>query len=649
MVTQTNSGSDGVEAPASVEIKNIGGIEETRLTLAPGVNVFEGRNATNRTSFLSALGSVLGGTTGAIKSDAEEGSITLELEEEKYVQQYVQTEDGVRVSGTPYSDQEELIDLCVILLENNPARQAVNRGDDLRDVIMRPVDTEAIKAEIATLKQRRKSVEDEINRVATRRAKLPEIQEKRDEIDDEITELNQQLENLQAEVAEYEADLQVAEEASELVATLNEKRQELTELRDKIEVKQAERDSLESELTDLRKELDDLPDDSARQQEHIEENLTELRSKKHKLIDEIASLSTIIEFNSELLEEDSSIEGIDPDTTDVTLGLAPEAEQEVVCWTCGNQIQQEDIAERLESLRNILEEKRQAQESLQDEIDELQNDKQELAELSTRRSQLDRRITNVQGKITAHEQTVQELRANQAALEDEITEREQEVADTEGYRDTDLLDRYERISQLQYERGQLQQQYDDLMEEIQEIKSLPTKETLVEQREELQEALDQEKAKITKLEREAVEAFNTHMNELLEILGYENLARVWIDRKTNDDTRYARDGETEFDLHIVRENEAGAGYEDTVTNLSESEREVVGLVVALSSYLVFDLHEEVPFILLDSLEAIDADRIAKLIRYFESLIPYLIIALLPEDATALDEAHRRVSAEELTI
>jgi hypothetical protein len=46
--------------------------------------------------------------------------------------------------------------------------------------------------------------------------------------------------------------------------------------------------------------------------------------------------------------------------------------------------------------------------------------------------------------------------------------------------------------------------------------------------------------------------------------------------------------------------------------------------------------------LLDSLEAIDAERIADLVGYFAAEVPYLVVALLPEDAAALPERYDRV-------
>jgi len=47
--------------------------------------------------------------------------------------------------------------------------------------------------------------------------------------------------------------------------------------------------------------------------------------------------------------------------------------------------------------------------------------------------------------------------------------------------------------------------------------------------------------------------------------------------------------------------------------------------------------------LLDSLEAIDSDRIAKLVEYFQDYADNLVVALLREDATALDDDYQRIS------
>jgi hypothetical protein len=43
-----------------------------------------------------------------------------------------------------------------------------------------------------------------------------------------------------------------------------------------------------------------------------------------------------------------------------------------------------------------------------------------------------------------------------------------------------------------------------------------------------------------------------------------------------------------FDLHVIRSTGEGTTYEDSISHLSESEREVTGLVFALAGYLVHD-------------------------------------------------------------
>jgi hypothetical protein len=47
--------------------------------------------------------------------------------------------------------------------------------------------------------------------------------------------------------------------------------------------------------------------------------------------------------------------------------------------------------------------------------------------------------------------------------------------------------------------------------------------------------------------------------------------------------------------------------------------------------------------LLDSLEAIDSERIASLVDYFAEYPAYLVVALLPEDAQTLPDSYNRVT------
>jgi hypothetical protein len=78
---------------------------------------------------------------------------------------------------------------------------------------------------------------------------------------------------------------------------------------------------------------------------------------------------------------------------------------------------------------------------------------------------------------------------------------------------------------------------------------------------------------------------------------------------------------------VIQRTDAGAADEDTVAHLSETEREVTGLVFALAGYLVHTIYDTVPVMLLDSLEASDADRIAALVEYIANRAGYFVVAL----------------------
>ena len=72
--------SDGVY----LEVKNIGGIADTELEFDPGVTILSGRNATNRTSLLRSIMAALGSDDVSLKSDADEGYVSLEIGDETY-------------------------------------------------------------------------------------------------------------------------------------------------------------------------------------------------------------------------------------------------------------------------------------------------------------------------------------------------------------------------------------------------------------------------------------------------------------------------------------------------------------------------------------------------------------------------------------
>lgn len=87
-----------------------------------------------------------------------------------------------------------MTDLFAFLLESNEARRAVERGDGLYDIIMRPVDTDEIDNEIDRLEAERDELERELEELVELEHRLPELEEYRTSLEDELEETVAELE-----------------------------------------------------------------------------------------------------------------------------------------------------------------------------------------------------------------------------------------------------------------------------------------------------------------------------------------------------------------------------------------------------------------------------------------------------------------------
>jgi chromosome segregation ATPase len=322
------------------------------------------------------------------------------------------------------------------------------------------------------------------------------------------------------------------------------------------------------------------------------------------------------------------------------------ADETTTCWTCGSEVETDQIEATIDRLRELSQRKLGDVREIEDDLAELESEKRTLEEQQREREQLERTLRQTEQQIEDTESQISTLSERKTSLAEEIETLEAEISDLESAERGEILDLEREANQLEFEIDRIQDDIDDAETEMAEIQEqLDRRAELEDERERLTSELTDLRTRIDRLEEEAVEAFNENMDTVLELLDYANIDRIWIERgrETVRDGR-RRVEETVFDLHVVRSSASGAAYEDTVENLSESEREVTGLVFALAGYLTHDVHEECPFILLDSLEAIDSDRIAALVDYFAEKVPYLVVALLPEDAAALDDQNRRIES-----
>jgi len=640
--------SEAVAETVDIAVENIGGIDETNVTFSGGVTVLTGRNATNRTSLLQAIMAGLGSDDVSLKGDADEGRVELTVGEKTYTRTLRRQNGTIQTGGDPYLEDPTLADLFVFLLESNEARRAVELGGDLRELIMRPVDTDAIEAEIRDLQDERDTVEERLEDLRSLQRQLPDLEQRKTELESAIEETEAELEAVREEIAAADQEVPTTrEQEAELedaLESFREARSELEDVRYNVESERESIAALGDEIEDLEGELSELPEAPMAEVDDVDRRIEELRERRDGLDGTVTDLQKVIEFNEEMLEGTSSeiAAALRDDDGPVTDRLV---DDQVVCWTCGSEVEGASIEATLDRLRELRQSKLADRRDLQSEIDDCKTEKATYEEQRRQRSQIERRLDAATEERERRQDRLADLEDERDRLEAEIEGLEDEVERLQDETQNELLDLHTEANELEFELEQLRSELSEVESERERIEAeLDERGELSDRRSAIGDEIADLRTRIDRIEAEAIEQFNEHMESVLSILDYENLERIWIERKqeTVPDGRGTTE-QTVFDLHVVRSTADGTTYEDSVDHLSESEREVTGLVFALAGYLTHDIHEVCPFLLLDSVEAIDSSRIASLVDYVADFPDHVVVALLPEDAQALNDDYQRVT------
>jgi predicted nucleic acid-binding Zn-ribbon protein len=640
---------------AQLEVKNIGGIEESTVEFSQGVTILVGRNATNRTSLLQAIMAGVGSNKITLNSEASRGSVELTVDGKSYKRTFRRENDSIITNGDVYLEDPTLVDLFGFLLERNEARQAVAQGDDLRDLIMRPVDTAEIKSRISQLQTDKDQIKSKISDIEQSKGRLPELEREATQIRDNLSSRRGELAEIKKKIESHDEDIESKNEQKEKLENklgkLSDVRNKLERTRQNLETQRSSIDALREERESLKTALEEHQSIPAGRLEQINDELQRLRSDQATLEDAIDQLQTVIQFNQDVLQDGSDVfaELYEDDETDEEVTnhlLNAGGDDDLICWTCGTDITADQVEDMVERLQEVHKVKMSDRSDLQEEISDLQTERSQLKKQQRRQEDQRSQLADIGTELEERRDRISDLENRRDDLRDTVEGLESEVEKLRSDDDqSELVQLHKEANKLELAIERLEDDLEDITDEITQIEDqLGNRDSLEAQREELTTEIKQLRTRIERLEKNAIDQFNTHMETILDLLEYDNLTRVWLERTETKQTR-GPGGETAagFDLHVVRETNEGTVYEDTVQHLSESEREVVGLVFALAGYLVHDLHEKCPFLLLDSIEAIDSQRIETLIEYFAEYPEYLIVALLDEDARHLSKEYQRIT------
>ena len=630
---------------ATVKVSNVGGIEETEIIFTPGLNVLSGENATNRTSLLLALNEAMGGTMGTVRSGQNEGSVTLEYDGKEYTQNLSgKGANNLVRSGDPISDDSDIVDLYASLLGQNGIRRLISRGQNVeefqqkfKELLMKPVDIEEINRKKTELKRRKQEINERIDEIETQRKELPKLEEDRQRLQDEIEDLEEEIEEIETEIGNLDFDKEDEEEAQQLMEDLRNKQDKRNNIQDRKKQQEDSVEQLENEIEELQDDIDDLESEIDSASGVNEDRINELQQKKQKLnsarefVFEVQDIVKRLGTNNipeEFEQQESVTDELDPESINVH------------CPVCGTEHSKAEIQEHREWLDEVHDDYDEQIEEIKDEKNELENKKSHTEQRQHRYQNKQNKLGRKKEDLEDAQKDVEKFEEQLEELEEEIKALDQQVEETEELREQNALDLSRESSDKRQQKARKEDRLEEVEEKIGNIEDLEgEKEELEIELDEVSEELDEKRGEINNLEEQVVEAINSNMDNLVEVLDYENIGRVWIEKKN-----VAGEDISNFEINVVRD-----GRDDEIGTLSESEQSLVGLVIGLGCYITYDVPSKLPFLLVDSIEQFDSGRIDLMLEYVSDEVgaEYVVTALLPEDAAAIESEHHEVKSTAL--
>jgi DNA repair exonuclease SbcCD ATPase subunit len=573
----------------TIEIERIAGILDGSSTLEPGVNVVRGSNWQGKSSFIEAIKAALG-TSTELTEGADSGTVHLKTPSAAYDVTLTRENGTVSQQGRPYlTDEYDVIraELFACLDERNAVRRAVRAGENLEDVLLRPLDFQNIDAQIETLQREREQIETELSQAREAKKRLPTVQENVTRLETEIEELQAKRETIDTETSSDDSSESVRRQLSQARSEQNQARNRIDRLEQSIE-------RTEQRLSERRSDLDALEIPAYND---IEDKLADARENFSQVERDAEVLQSLYSATEMVLSEGR---------LDLLTDVEREIEGDTVdCWTCGHETTRADVSDQLDALGEKLTALRAQKESYRDTVEELETQREEISQARRRKADLEAEIADLEATLADREQSLESARnrleqakAEVDRLSEHVDETVAELSDVESeikYREAELEETADELAQLETRAARVEALESDL--------------------ESVRDDLEDLRSRKDRIKREAREAFDAAMQDILARFGtgFET-ARLTAD----------------FDIVVARD-----GQEASLDALSEGELELIGFVAALAGRQSFDVDETIPLMLVDGLGGLDDDNLHTLIEYLQQGTEYLVFTAYPE-YTAFD-------------
>lgn len=568
-------------------IENTRGIREGQVSIDQGVNVVRASNWHGKSSLIASVKTALG-IERPLTEGEDRGQVTLDAGEETVTVELRRTDDGEVVrTGDPYltDDFDRLVvDLFAALDETNEVRQAVRNRENLEDVLTRPLDFEDIERRLAELREQRERVDAELERAEAAADDIPAAQER-------VTRLETTLEELRDRREEIGGDGTTED-------VLTAEREELSDLRAERERLQGRVDRLKRTVERTREELnakrDELDGLTVPDAPESESELADVREEFESVQRDAKLLQDVYTANRRVVDE-----GRFELLADVEHGLLGDA---IDCWVCGDETDRETVQANLDRMADRVADLQDRSDEYRERIEELEQRRDAVEQKRRRKADLEEAVADLEATLADREESLATARERLEEVEDRITELEESVEEID-----------ETVTNLESEIKYKELELEEAREELAELEQqAERREALRDQRERLTEDLTRLRNRKTEIKRDMRDSFQRTMTDLLERFdtGFET-ARL-------TDT---------FEFVVARD-----GREASLDALSQGERELLGIVTALSGHEAYDVGERAPILLLDDLGGLADRNLQTLVEYLETRVDYLLFTSYPEDS-----------------
>lgn len=629
-----------------VVVENIGGLKHIEADIIPGLNVIEQPNASGKTSFLRAFSLLLTPSGNykdleyILRSMSAEGFISITDHNGNLIKKTIsRNKNTITVAGDDLVSPEisTLVKRFAIGGHDNEILLAIRAGQNLKSLIGTDNNIiEQLKNEIKRKESNLTALTEDLNKDANAPHQKILAEKKRDALLKELSQLEEKYAALKKQhdsiaMTGVESETDSKEKLKAKSAELQQIESKINDSNKMIKNKTALIEKLSKEIQSLRNSIEQIGEVDTRETDKIKKEIQNIEYKIQKAISQQSTLDMTIQTAKKIikdLEENPQANILD----------SLSENSHVSCPVCGQDAGIKIIKDHINSL---MDQRARTQTSITNFEKEKANISKKLDELIQKKTEITTTISLIKSKEAAINNENSNIGImNQAIekMEDDTEKLNAEIKKLSKSINNKVVNVTIDIAKTTESIGQKKTAIENLNDEIKSydavIRGIDNKKLSVA---EMKKDVENTMAELHKIELKIQEQFNQIIPNVYSILGFgSNISRISLEQN--------------YDLVVSRTTDKDSIYRDmdSIKTLSKSELEVIGIAVMISGYIVNNLKEYFPYILLDELTFLDNKRLKALMDYMEKIAVSIILTKLPPEVEKIGQRRIDIVSDGLT-